>query len=352
MHALNKILIIRFSSLGDVILASPLIRVLRQAYPEARIDFAVKSEFSDVLRFNQNLSTILELGSPLREELRALAIRVRSIGYDLILDIHNSLRSRYLRLSARARAVNVVNKRILARLALVNLKRNFYRGTVSVPERYLETVKRYGVSDDGAGLEVEVPGETAEAVRAMLGKYELDRYPTVVGLVPMAKHFTKQWPSERFVEFGVQFARRNKSKIILFGPREGTDTCGDIAQMINAEVGSTAAVSLAGMLSILEVAAALDHCTLVVSNDSGLMHLAAARKRKVVAVFGSTVKEFGFFPYGTESIVLERNGLSCRPCSHIGLERCPKGHFRCMKEIQAADAVAAAEQLLRNPSVD
>lgn len=350
MPPLNKILIIRFSSLGDIILASPLIRVLRQAYPDARIDCAVKAEYADVLRYNRNLSTIFELKTPLREELRELAARIRSIGYDLILDIHNSLRSRYLRLFARAKSVRVVNKRLIARFALVELKRNIYRDSVPVPQRYLETVESLGVSDDGRGLEVVVPEETAGAVRAMLAKYDLDRYPTVVGLVPMAKHYTKQWPSERFVEFGVGFARKHKSKILVFGPRDGGEYCGDIAQMMNTELGSTAAVSLAGTLSLLETAAALDHCSLVVSNDSGLMHLAAARKKKVLALFGSTVRQFGFFPYGTESIVLERDGLSCRPCSHIGRSRCPQGHFRCMKEIQASEAVSAAEQLLSVPS--
>jgi ADP-heptose:LPS heptosyltransferase len=90
----------------------------------------------------------------------------------------------------------------------------------------------------------------------------------------------------------------------------------------------------------------MDCCTLVMSNDTGLMHLAAARKRKVVAIFGSTVKQFGFFPYGTENLLVENAGLACRPCSHIGLQKCPEGHFRCMKDIQVDAVFAAAQQLL------
>ena len=101
----------------------------------------------------------------------------------------------------------------------------------------------------------------------------------------------------------------------------------DIAQMINVELGAGAAESLAGSLTLLETATALDHCGVVVTNDSGLMHVASGRGRPIVAIFGSTVKEFGFFPYGTRNVVVERGGLACRPCSHIGLITAPKGIF-------------------------
>jgi heptosyltransferase-2 len=90
----------------------------------------------------------------------------------------------------------------------------------------------------------------------------------------------------------------------------------------------------------------MEICDVVVSNDTGLMHIAAAMKRNLVAIFGSTVKELGFFPIGTESIVLERNDLSCRPCSHIGRTSCPKKHFRCMKDISTGEVVHACVSML------
>ena len=148
------------------------------------------------------------------------------------------------------------------------------------------------------------------------------------------------------MDLGARCSKSFRAKILVFGGRADRDSCGDIAQMINARTGSPAAESFAGRLALLETAAAMDYCTLVVSNDTGLMHLAAARKRKVLAIFGSTVKEFGFFPYGTESHVVETPGLPCRPCSTIGLPKCPEGHFRCMKDIQADMLFAAAQQLL------
>ena len=336
----------RLSSFGDIVLSSPLIRVLRSLYPEALIDFLVKSEFAELVKFNPHLSAVYELKTSDMSELRSLKSRIRQERYDVILDIHNSLRSRYLRIFSRSSRTGVINKRAVARFILVNLKRNFYKRTVPVPVRYIETAACLGAADDGQGLEIFLPDDTLTMVRSMMTKYGLGQYGHVVGIAPAARHFTKRWPQDRFVDLGVLLARTRSVKLLLFGGREDADHCGDIAQMINAELKSNAAESLAGKLSLLETAAALDECSVVVTNDTGIMHLAAARKRRIVAIFGSTVKEFGFFPYGTENAVLETKGLYCRPCSHIGLDRCPEGHFRCMGDIQSADVLGAVEGML------
>ncbi|MBI3764982.1 MAG: glycosyltransferase family 9 protein [Ignavibacteriales bacterium] len=348
MHNFNNILIIRFGSLGDIILASPLIRVVRAAYPLAHINFLVKSQYAELLKCNPYLSSIIELKTSGDEELKNLKKSIQATRYDLILDIHNSLRSQRLRFFSHARRIRVVNKRVMRRFALVHLKRNYYKNLVSVADRYLETVRSFGIKDDGQGLEVFVPDETISSVRATMSKYKLEKYDIVIGLAPAAQHFTKRWPQERFVEFGVQAAKAWRIKILIFGSREERDYCGDIAQMINARAGSSLAESLAGTFSLLETAAALDFCTVVVSNDTGIMHLAAARKRKVVGIFGSTVRELGFFPYGTRSVVVENKGLGCRPCSHIGLDHCPEGHFRCMLDIHAGEVVSAMENMLNS----
>ncbi|MFZ1978569.1 MAG: glycosyltransferase family 9 protein, partial [Bacteroidota bacterium] len=134
--------------------------------------------------------------------------------------------------------------------------------------------------------------------------------------------------------------------ILFFGGPADIELCRTLSEGINRGTGKIAAKSFAGLLSLLETAAAFEQCSCVVTNDSGLMHIAAAMKRKVVAIFGSTVKELGFFPQGDNNIVVENKNLRCRPCSHIGRESCPKKHFRCMKEI-TTDMVAhaCAEQL-------
>ncbi len=351
MHTPDKILIIRFSSLGDIILASPLIRVLRAAYPHADIDFLVKSEYADLLRSNPHLSSIIELKTGEHDELRSLKQQIRSRRYDLIIDIHNSLRSRFVRLFSGARSVRVIRKRAVVRFLLVKFKWNLYGETISVADRYLETVEFLGLPNEAQGLEVFVPDVVAASASVIINKYHVSRHDQILGMVPASRHFTKRWPHERFVEFGILYAKKHRAKVLIFGSKEEDEYCGDIAQMINAKLGSPAAESLAGKLTILETAAIFDRCDVVLANDTGLMHLAAARKRKIVAIFGSTVGELGFFPYGTESIVVERPGLPCRPCTHIGLPNCPRGHFRCMKEIETQEVVAATERLVGRVSV-
>jgi heptosyltransferase-2 len=132
---------------------------------------------------------------------------------------------------------------------------------------------------------------------------------------------------------------------LVFGGKSERAYCETIVKSINDGLGKTFACNLAGSLAILETAAAFDACSLIVSNDTGLMHVACARGRKIVALFGSSVEEFGFFPFRAESAVLQTDGLRCRPCSHIGLNSCPKSHFRCMKEISVDRVLTAASEL-------
>ena len=194
MTDLEKILIVRFSSIGDIVLASPLIRCLRKKFPHAQIDFLVKSQFSELVKYNPHLSSVIELKSSERDELRSLKKQIREQRYDAILDIHNSNRSRYLRLFCGAKHIRVVNKRAFVRFMLVKFKQHWYPKNIpSIAERYLETVKMFGVEDDGEHLEIFIPDEQSSAVTGLLSKYHLDKYEHVVGIVPVAKHFTKRW---------------------------------------------------------------------------------------------------------------------------------------------------------------
>jgi heptosyltransferase-2 len=167
----------------------------------------------------------------------------------------------------------------------------------------------------------------------------------VIGFAPTARHFTKRWPPERFIEAGIALASTAHVKILVFGGKNEIEYCADIVHMINTAVNAPAAENCASEFTLMESAAVMDRCDVVVTNDSGLMHLAAARQRKIVALFGSTVAEFGFFPYGAKSIVLEKKSLPCRPCTHIGRSECPLGHLSCLTDIPARDVVAAVKKL-------
>ncbi|HTY37184.1 MAG TPA: lipopolysaccharide heptosyltransferase II [Bacteroidota bacterium] len=333
MDASSKTLVIRFSSIGDIVLSTPLLRLLRARFPSGQIDYVTRTEYAELVRSNQNLNRTYEFdASEGFEGLRRLKKKIRDERYDLIVDIHDSLRSKYLR-SIRGPQRVVLNKRIFERAVLVNAKKNLYKEIIPVAERYVETVKGLGIVPDGRGLELHIPDEVLFGVSGKMATLRLNNYEKVIGLCPGARHFTKRWPADRFSQVGAVLANEYDAKVLLFGGPEETAHAALICRDINEKSGAERATNLCGALSLLETASALEYCDVVVTNDTGLMHIAVAMQRNIVAVFGSTVREFGFFPYDPEAVVVETQGLSCRPCSHIGLSECPEKHFRCMTEI-------------------
>ena len=163
--------------------------------------------------------------------------------------------------------------------------------------------------------------------------------PLVV-LCPSATYFNKRWTPEGFVETGQHLIREKAAFVVVHGGGKDTELCGSIASRIGSR-----AVSMAGRLSLPESAALLRLSTLVIANDSGLLHLAQSQKRPVVGIYGATTRELGYFPMEHNSTVIEKT-LSCRPCTHNGLDRCPKKHFRCMNDIHASSVIAAAVRYL------
>ncbi len=344
----DKTLIIRFSSVGDILLSSLLLRVFRKRFPACRLDFLVKEEYAELVRHNPNLSGVIQFPvDGTFDDLKALKKKIKTTRYDLIVDIHDSLRSRYLCFGAP----NVVriNKRKLARFLLVKTKLNLYPwfgDAPSVAERYIEPVAHLGVENDGRGLEIHLPETAVEKGRELMKEIAGNGQTPVIGFAPSAIHATKIWSAGGFAEVAASLATERKASVVLFGSGNDRLRCKEIEMIIKEKASQVRVLNLAGKTSLMEAAAVMDYCALVVTNDSGLMHLAAARKRKVVAIFGPTVKEFGFFPYGTQSVVIENHDLSCRPCTSIGLPGCPKQHFRCMNEITPARVTAAGQELL------
>jgi heptosyltransferase-2 len=347
---IEKALIIRFSSIGDILLSSLLVRVFRKRFPACRLDFLVKEEYADLVQHNPNLSSVIRFPANGKfDDLVKLKKQIRETRYDLTIDIHDSLRSRYLCFGMP----NVVriNKRKLARFLLVKTKWNFYHlfgGAPNVAERYLEPVEHLGVENDGGGLEIYLPEKATEKGKQLVSDRERNGASQFIGLAPSASHANKIWSGEGFAEVAASLASRNKAVIVLFGSAKDIPRCNEIERIITEKVPAIRVLNLAGKTSLVEAAAVMDYCSLIVTNDSGLMHLGAARKKKILAIFGPTVREFGFFPYGTRSVVLENNILSCRPCTHIGLPECPKKHFRCMKDINPAQVIEAAQELFPN----
>jgi lipopolysaccharide heptosyltransferase II len=325
----DKTLVIRLSSIGDIVLTTPFLRCFRKKFPEVRLDYIVKSEFAPLLRYNPHISRLYEFDSRGGfEGLKALKRTLRRERYNLIVDLHDSVRSRYLRRWLGARYVVRMNKRKTARYLLIRFKKNLYKEIVPVSKRYIETVEKFGVEDDGQAPEIFIPDEVHQSTSRKLSALNPDNR-NCVALCPSAKHFTKRWPREYFVDLAIHLVRTLNMRILLLGGPEDHAYNEDIRRLISPRD----TINLAGDLSLLQSAAVMDHCELVVSNDTGLMHIAAARRRNLIAIFGPTVRELGFFPFGETSYVVEHTTMACRPCSHIGSNTCPKDHFRCMKEL-------------------
>jgi len=162
----------------------------------------------------------------------------------------------------------------------------------------------------------------------------------IIGIAPGASYATKRWTLEGFQDVIDYFTEQHDAKVILFGNEFDKRL---IASLNIANKKSV--INSAGKYSISETGVLLDFCQVVLTNDSGLLHLASALKKPVVAIFGSTTKELGFFPSTTKNIVVQNNNLKCRPCSHVGRNKCPKDHFKCMKDITADEVIKAVEKI-------
>lgn len=330
-------MIIRLSSIGDIILTTALVRSVRKQFPNARISFLVKNEFSDLVKYNPYIDQVLTVDTSLgKKGLQALRKLIRKEKFDWIIDLHKNLRSSYVKCGAGAVFKTSYPKFIFKRTLLVKLSINLYKSVQPVYLRYFEAVKSAGVAYDGEGTDVFFHESEEAVVREKLTAEGYGQQSNIVVICPGAKHATKQWIPERYIEVAKKLSDYT---ICLAGGKEDMQLCEEIKN----EVGN-GTINMAGKLSLLQSAALLKMARLCIVNDSGLMHLAQSQKTAVVAIFGSTTKELGFFPLETKSRVVEFP-LSCRPCSHIGRDKCPKGHFKCMLEIKTEDVFDAVKDL-------
>lgn len=306
-----KILVIRLSSIGDIVLATPLIRCLRNKLPSAQIDFIVKEKYSETLSANPYISNLVLFENNIFELVR----RVRKEKYDLIIDIHNNFRSFLLTLFSGSKILRYKNY-LLQRFFLVELGINLYKEKIPVFRRYLNTAEPLGISYDNKGLNFFIDEKI---------KGQMSFYPNI-GICPVAVWKTKRWQKENFITLAKKVIEKYNYNILIFGGKNDFEYC----ESIKNQIGENSE-NLCG-LSLQETAIALTKCEYLLTNDTGLMHIAEALKIPVIAFFGPTVEEFGFYPQSAKSKVFAKNIL-CRPCSTKGSKTCPIGNFRCMKDI-------------------
>lgn len=295
-----KILVIRFSAIGDILLTFPVVAALQHKYPAADIHFLTKPSNKAVLEL---LSSKVQPRF-LQESLVQTATQLRRERYDLVIDLHNNLRTFLLQVLMLKGSWNRFRKLNFQKWLFTSFKWNTLP-KVHVVERYAQAAK---VNPTLVTLVVNNPA--------------LDSLPSnYVAWVLGATFSTKQYPLSKLIE---TIERLDMPIVLLGGDKENT-----LASSLQAHFPSL--ISLVGKTSLAEAALVLSKAKVVVTNDTGLMHLAAFYEKPMVCIWGNTVPAFGMYPYQSAPVFhAQVSDLSCRPCSKIGHNTCPKGHFQCM----------------------
>jgi ADP-heptose:LPS heptosyltransferase len=322
---LKKILIIRFSSIGDIVLTTPLLRCLKTQLPGVEIHYLTKQKFKSVLATNPHIDFIHTIDDHLSEIIPQL----KNEKFDHIIDLHKNFRSMGIRLKLR-KSVSSFSKINFRKWLLVHLKINRLPD-VHIVDRYFESLKYFEVKNDGKGLDYFIEENDRLAFVDLPKSYRNG----FIGIVIGGMHFTKILPSEKVIALINQI---NKPVILLGGP-EDFQRGEAIADAAKAKV-----LNSCGQFSLNQSASLVSLADKIITNDTGLMHIAAAFDKEIISVWGNTIPEFGMYPYlkkgsSVKNHIFQVENLNCRPCSKIGYKKCPKSHFDCMNK-QNVDEMA------------
>ena len=315
---MKKILIIRFSSIGDIVLTTPVIRCLKTQLPDSEIHYLTKKQNGSLLQENPFITRTWLYEKNFKE----LLTRLKAEKFDFIVDLHKNLRSFYILLHLR-KPYGTFQKLNLKKWMIVNLRIDRLP-SIHIVDRYFTAVKSLGIINDQKGLDYFIPSGEEVDLSVLPDPFR----PGFIAFVIGGKHATKMFPEDKVVEVCQKLSR----PVVLLGGKEDVERGNRIEQL----AGSTV-FNACGRFSINQSASLIRQADKVITNDTGLMHIAAAFGKTILSICGNTIPEFGMVPYleGKENAVsriFEVKGLSCRPCSKIGFEKCPKGHFRCMNE--------------------
>jgi heptosyltransferase-2 len=317
MKSPSKILVIRFSSIGDLVLTSPVFRVLKAKHPNTAIHLATKAKLKSVLLDNPNIDQF----QLLEGNIWSLAFQLRKENYDYIIDLHNNLRSLILKLIL-LKPFSAVKKMNLTKWRMVNLKHKLK--VPHIVDRYMEACRPLGVRNDGLGLQFYTDQISQKWIKDFLIS---DPRPYSVFAIG-GQFYTKRLPIDKWHELGCKYDQR----IIIIGGKEDIKASQKLLALGNGKFEN-----LCGQLSINQSAEIIRHSLKLFTNDTGMMHIGAAFNREIEVFWGNTLPEFGMYPYypTKSSSCFESKqvlNLACRPCSKIGFKECPQGHFKCMSE--------------------
>ena len=326
-----KFLIIRFSSIGDIVLTTPVVRCLKKHFPDSEMHFLTKQSFGTIVENNPYIDKVHLLA----HSWETVVHELKQENYDYIIDLHHNLRTLRLKKDLGIKSFPF-NKLNIQKWIYTNLKWNLMPD-LHIVDRYMKTVESFGVTNDGEGLDYFIPAKDEVKQKDIPVSHHLG----YIGLVIGAAHNTKKLPVEKIKEL----CSKLDHPIILLGGKEDNENAKQIASVDPIKI-----YNACGKFNLNESADLVKKSKLIITHDTGLMHIAAAFKKKIIAVWGNTVPEFGMYPYygntHIQSSQFEINGLRCRPCSKIGYAKCPRGHFKCMIQIKTDAIAASVKQML------
>jgi len=305
-----KILVVRFSSIGDIVLTTPVVRMLKKQL-NAQVHFLTKSVYVSLLKNNPYIDSVYQIDHSINEVIADL----KKENYDYVIDLHNNLRTQILkfRLGVPSRSFNKLN---MEKFMLTSFKMDSLP-EVHIVDRYLDAVTNLGVKNDNEGLDFFL----SDADKVELNLFPKDYIAFVIG----GQYATKIIPNNKIVSI---IKKVEKPVLLIGGPEDAIR-----GEQISIQTENT--INACGKYSLLQSAFLIQQAHSVITHDTGMMHIAAAFKKTIYSVWGNTVPAFGMYPYKADenSKMIEVKDLNCRPCSKIGYDKCPKGHFKCMQEI-------------------
>ncbi len=330
---MQKILILRFSSIGDIVLTTPVIRALKTQLENVEVHYATKAKFAQILTENPYIHTL----HLLEESDKELIKKLKKEKFDCVIDLHHNLRTLRIKMALGVKAYSF-NKLNFEKWVYVNFKINKLPN-VHIVERYMATVANLGVKNDALGLDYFIP-EKDEIDANWLPESHRKKYVVVaVG----GQHTTKKLPTSRLIEL----CDRIQQPIVLLGGKEDELVGNEIEAFFEKRTNNApyeeglealgkrgVIFNGCGKFTLNQSASIVKRAYAVFTHDTGLMHIAAAFKRQIFSIWGNTTPYFGMYPYRTKFTVFENNKLQCRPCSKIGYNKCPKSHFKCMNDLQ------------------
>ena len=317
-----NILLIRFSSLGDIVLATGVVEALKLHLPDARLFFLTKAAYAQLFEHDDRIHRLVTIGKD--ERLSSIREKCGPEGFDAVIDLHGSLRSRMAAMLVPARRIMRVNKHSLGRRLMI-LTRNGYRKTFDTLGGYCGTLEFLGIRTRMLPKLVPSFGAVQNAEKALSRSVGSFR-GRVIGIAPGARHDTKRWNEESFAALADALAERGDTPVII---GDGADR--PVAEWVRSAMKGDA-VSFAGELDLADTIGLVSRLDGFVANDSGPMHIAGALDVPVVGVFGPTHPDLGFWPgYPMGSCV--HTGIPCSPCSLHGSTPCRKDRRFCMDDM-------------------